>query len=1109
MLRSLLYYRHLNLAVILGVAVAGATLTGALMVGDSVRMSLRNLTYERLGNIHYAVMPQHLLDHQLADKLRDDATLKDQGLNVSQAMLLRGGASVGDARAARVGITGVDEHFSRFFPDDAVAGVGEALNKEQGQIFPSVIINERLALELGASVGDQAVLSFPKASAIHRDSLYGRKNTEDVVQQMRVTVRLILPDTHMGRFSLAPTQAPPFNAFVMLSDLQRAMGGRRGANSLLVGTNSDGDLETALEEAIARHITLRDMNLKLREDARYFALESDSFFFNDKMVEQLHEISANSNVDLLPLSTYLVNQMSMGDKYVPYSLMTGLDLDHSMVNTPVEGRFPQAKDETVINRWTADDLGLALGDSLTLRYFVVGPGEELIEDESNVRVVGILPMEGLGADQELTPTFPGAEDADDMGDWDPTFPMDMSLIRDEDEVYWDDYATSPKIFLTEELGKELWSSRFGYYTGFRFARKADDSLASLEKSLLEKITPTMAGLGVIPVQAQGVSASSGATDFTGLFIALSFFIIISACLLIGLFFRLLVVGRSGEAGLLQAVGYGFKNVRGRFLKEGLLLSAVGGLLGALGGMGYAALVMMGLRNFWDLGTNKLYFHLQPLSLVIGFVLTVVVAYFSVFMSVRVLRGFSLVGLISKVAAWETPGAAGRWRKIFWVAMVLTVILGGATIALPTNVGLGFGTGGSVFLAGIAGLAIFLRREGGASNPGGLWGMAARNTARQAGRSLVCVALVAMAVYTIVAVGLFRNAGEVDTDDLSSGAGGFYLMAEAEVPLHAPLERTERLEDLGLDLDTEALLTEMNAVSMRLRPGDDTSCLNLFAPRRPRILGLPNPEVFSGRFPWQSHEAEEGTDPWSLLEKPLEDGAIPVIGDFNSVMWIMRSGLGKTYYVENTYGERVPLRFVGLLKGSVFQSELIISEKHFQKLYPEASGYGYFLFQGKPGEREPLSVSMERDLANYGFDATETKARIQAFHAIENTYISIFQMLGGLGLLLGTLGLGAIIYRNALERKGELAAMRAFGFRQSRLAQMLVSENILLVTWGMGVGAISAVISMLPHVLSAGVETSWLLLIGTLVGVFITGMIATWWAVYKAGRFPLLASLRAG
>ena len=70
------------------------------------------------------------------------------------------------------------------------------------------------------------------------------------------------------------------------------------------------------------------------------------------------------------------------------------------------------------------------------------------------------------------------------------------------------------------------------------------------------------------------------------------------------------------------------------------------------------------------------------------------------------------------------------------------------------------------------------------------------------------------------------------------------------------------------------------------------------------------------------------------------------------------------------------------------------------------------------------AELERSLADYGFDATSVADRIAAFHRVENTYLSTFQSLGSLGLLLGTAGLAAVLLRNVLERRRELALLRA-------------------------------------------------------------------------------------
>ncbi|MDL1878456.1 hypothetical protein FBQ85_25335, partial [Cytophagia bacterium CHB2] len=66
---SLIYYWRLHLAVLLGAAVATAVLTGALLVGDSVRGSLRDLTLERLGRIDYALLSERFVREDLTNDL--------------------------------------------------------------------------------------------------------------------------------------------------------------------------------------------------------------------------------------------------------------------------------------------------------------------------------------------------------------------------------------------------------------------------------------------------------------------------------------------------------------------------------------------------------------------------------------------------------------------------------------------------------------------------------------------------------------------------------------------------------------------------------------------------------------------------------------------------------------------------------------------------------------------------------------------------------------------------------------------------------------------------------------------------------------------------------
>ena len=207
--------------------------------------------------------------------------------------------------------------------------------------------------------------------------------------------------------------------------------------------------------------------------------------------------------------------------------------------------------------------------------------------------------------------------------------------------------------------------------------------------------------------------------------------------------------------------------------------------------------------------------------------------------------------------------------------------------------------------------------------------------------------------------------------------------------------------------------------------------------------------------------------------------------------------------------------MGVLQSSIFQSELLISEANFKKHFPSQSGYAYFLIQ-TPSIADPAAFSestehightLERVLDDYGLDVTSTTEKLASYRAVENTYLSTFQTLGGLGLLLGTLGLGIVLLRNAIERSGELATLRAFGFRRAILSLMLLWENGFLLLIGILIGTVSALIAVAPHLTTPGVQVPWLSLVMTLVSVFLVGIVASAIAVYFALRRPLLLALK--
>jgi len=243
----------------------------------------------------------------------------------------------------------------------------------------------------------------------------------------------------------------------------------------------------------------------------------------------------------------------------------------------------------------------------------------------------------------------------------------------------------------------------------------------------------------------------------------------------------------------------------------------------------------------------------------------------------------------------------------------------------------------------------------------------------------------------------------------------------------------------------------------------------------------------------------------LLKPEFPDGAIPVIGDANSLNYVLHLKVGQDFILDQG-SSPVRLRVVAALTDSIFQSELIMSEQNFLRLFPSEQGYRYFLIDA-PQASDAATVLEDR-LSDFGFDAQSSEERLAGFHRVENTYLSTFQLLGGLGLALGTLGMAAVLLRNVLERRRELALMRAVGYNSSHFAVMVITENVLMLCFGLAVGFVCALLAIAPVLFERGGKGPNISLGLLLLAILVSGAAASLVATIAALRSPLLPALRS-
>ena len=1083
--RNLWYYRRSHAGVIFGSLMATAVLVGALVVGDSMRHSLRQMSLKRLGKTVYAITSgDHFFDASLASRL-EGAT----GAFAAPVLETRGFVRTsGGAQVNAVQIYGVTRAFPRF-----------ALARFQWPVFrdDEVLINTVLAEKLGVKSGDSFLLRFEKRPAVPGELPFTSRESQSGV--MRVRVKSILQAEQLGHFSLRISQIPSPAIFLSLQTLNRAIGLESQASILLIGESRSLGLED-IRTAFRTIWRPEDSGYHLRTvpGRRMIDLTSDRVFMDNNLIESALGFGKYGSAVL----TYFVNRITSPSGVTPYSFITATD--HGLPESMTDG-------EIAVSDWLAEDLDITPGDSVTLSYFVVNQGTGLTESESRFRVHSVLPASSSLWDASFMPDIPGLSDAANCRDWDPGIPVELGMIRSKDENYWTRFRGTPKAFITLKAGQDLWASRFGRATAIQYPQFANE-VRSLETGL-RHLDPFTLGIQLLSVRETALRAGNEGVDFGELFIGLGFFIIAGALMLLGLFFIFTVEQRHAEMGLFKALGFERRTIRNALLAEGGFLALIGTGLGAAAGIFLTRLILYMLGTLWQGAVQTSGFELKVTgtALLAGTLGSLMMALGTLWMAVRSALRRSILQLQQIRPNQPVPGIANRRLGIILftggLIAAIGILLPGILFAGRTPAGAFFGSG--VFLLG-AGLGYCLNLFNRMLRPGHPRRfrdshLILQNMARRRGRSLTVIGLLASTLFIVIGVGSNRHGKLEHPEERTSGTGGYNLWAETALPVRLNLNSREGADFLSLQ---DTLRDRIHFLQCRVKPGDDASCLNLNRVQRPAVLGV-DPALLQNRSAFSFARLAESVDPespWLALNEDAGE-AVPAIADQTVILWSLGKAVGDTLIYKNEAGESVLLRLVGGLKNSVFQGHVMISNRHFVRLYPSISGTRLFLADVPTGQTAAVSGLLERRLRNYGLNLSSTADRLNAFNAVENTYLSIFLTLGGLGLLLGSVGLGVVVMRNILERRNELAIMQAVGFRTAHLEKLLVMEHFAAVVAGLTLGTVAALIASVPSFLASG--TPWPVQSVTMIAGFllIAGCVWVWLAVKVALRGSLIEALR--
>ena len=1087
--RSLVHYRRMHRWVVLGTMVSTSILVGAFVIGDSVRYSLRQIVFDRLGKTEFALSSG---DRFFRTKLADDLSAVLH-THVAPLLQTRGIAVVdgGARRINRIQVLGVDTRFGQFGGNQDIYG---SLSPDEA------VINSHLAARLGVKAGDEILLRAEKLDAMPKDAPLALDTDSSLARRFKI--KAVATDAAFGRFNLRADQIAPLTVFVSLSFLSQEMDLHNRANVLLVAEREESPLDLpSINEAIKKMWTLDDAGLEVR---RIFGrditeLRSNRIFLDSSAAETALIIFPKAE----PVLTYFVNEIRLGNSATPYSFVSAPGIPQILSELK--------ENDIIINDWLAADISASVGDHVQMTYFVLGPGRDLKEMTSTFKVKAIVPLQGMYADKDLLPDFPGLAGVDNCRDWNPGIPIHLDKIRDKDEDYWDNYGGTPKAFVSLDAAQKMWTNRFGNVTAVRFPGLEKDSV---ENKLKEAIDPASLGFNFRGVKEEGLRASSQSVSFSQLFLGLSFFIVLAALLLTGLLFVFNTEKRSEEIGLYLALGFSKKIVRKLVLFEGAVLITVGSLLGSLVGVIYNQAVLWALTTVWQaaVGTSALHIHLNVWSIISGVLIGSVVAFLTIWLVMRKQIGQPVAALQRGQTKLENLRKKRPNNSLFLgILCVLAVIF----LLLFTNIRTGdqafvvFFVAGFLFLTGgmlLTNAVLF--KIGQTSRPArlSLFSIGIRNNARKRLRSVTLIGLLACGLFIVFTVGANRLNSLKDSDSRDSGTGGFALFGESSLPILYDLNSSKGQQFYGLErVDSK----DIRYVQFRVKDGDDASCLNLNKVTNPPLIGV-EPSQLAERNAFTFAETTDDVDPenpWSVLESNLPGGTIPAVADLSVIVWGLDKSVGDFLDYVDEEGKTFKLKLVGGLANSIFQGNIIISEETFIQQYPSTSGYRIFLADISPENREGVADDISWSMQDLGLDIVSTSLRLAEFNAVQNTYLSIFLILGSFGLLLGSFGLGIVVWRNIKERQGELALLRAVGFPRKSVQSVVFFEHFALLAAGILYGMFAALLATLPTLLTPGAKIPYPTILIIFIIIGLNGGLWTYAAAKMATKEDLSPALR--
>ena len=867
----------------------------------------------------------------------------------------------------------------------------DSLNYDEATLNPQL---STLIPQLSTLNSNPIILHLPSNNLVGSGSLF---ISQSHATQLRLTVKGIKSAQDGGNILLHNEQVRPLNVFINRQQLAEALGVKGKVNVILSPNNITSDTFYGVWRP-------EDSGLQFNSDS---IVGIDRVFLPHSVVETL-----NPSTRYL---AYFVNSLGT----IPYSFVTATDR--------LKG------DETILTDYAARRMNAHVGDSVTMEYYVSQGGlKKLLTRSHRFRVSRIVPISEFQKQADMiTADFPGLSGVKRCTDWNSDLPIDMSRITKADEDYWTAYRQTPKALVSlDAVGKD-WIGSYGVATK-----------VMCDTARMKLLTPQSFGIAVVHPRIAAFDAAQNGTDFGTLFLALGFFIIIAAILLMQNPLSEMYQLRCPEIQLLNALGFSKRQVFRRLFSEAVPVVLVSAPIGVLLGYAYAAVILRLLAGPWSgvVHTDGFALHANIITVVLSFILSVILAFVVLALTVRG----------SQKSKGESQKSKGKRQKA----------KGEGQNKL------------SIFNYQLSILKYFRHQH-----------------------SLSFITL-ALGVLTVFAVGVNRPDFSHSSE---SATGGYQYYGESRIPLQYDLNTAAGRHHLHLD----NLPSDLRFLQLPKHTEDEASCMNLNHVENPSVFGMSLEDMKSFGIDISEVEGVKykvDSVKWNckadeLANKEESKCIIPIAVDSEALLWSMMKKVGDTLIYHASDGRKVNVVIAAEYSTGIFHGNAIMPIDCFRQLWPDEMGSRVVLIkvEGQKSKVEgsnpsplntklsTLSSTLTTSLSDYGFTLIPSVERLLHFFEVTDTYLRIFLSLGLLGLMLGLVSLLIVIRKNLVARSEEIRLYHALGFPTATIVRMFRCEQLIVPLLAILTGAgVCLLISVLLPTFSFSLSTFLLCLLPIIV-----------------------------